>query len=156
MRKIRLDISAKRFHPAWLILGALIGRCVGLIGGLNFGFWYFSDPAALIGWQIFAAVVSALFISFLMTSEATYHTKGAILGLGIGFAAVTYGCEIYLYIKGNEDVRWLTDLNVADGILFEWVYMHAAWISCVIGWIIGAVINKKMDRIRKTPGATDT
>ncbi len=159
MQASRFDISLRRFYPLWLIAGALIGRALGLVGGLNFSFWYFAHPAALVGWQVLGAIASALFTSFLMTSRVPLQTKGAVLGLGIGFAAAIYAGEIQSALRPAMGSRGLGGMPVGEGILFEWAYMHLAFLGAVVGWIIGAVIARRRRKAhliaqRSTPGET--
>ena len=159
MKASRFDISLRRFHPLWLIAGALIGRALGLVGGLNFSFWYFANPAALIGWQVFGAITGALFASFLMTSRVPLQTKGAVLGLGIGFAAAIYGGEIQSALRPSMGSRGLAGMPVGEGIFFEWAYMHLAFLGAVVGWIISAAIARKRRKAhliaqQSTPGET--
>jgi hypothetical protein len=143
MKNLRFDISPRRLSPLWLIVGALIGRAVGLFGGLNFAFWYFASPGSLIGWQVFGAFVCGLFCSFLMTSNASLHTKGALLGLGVGFAAAFYGGEMWAYMQPGRNPSGLQGMIAAEGIFLDWLVQHCAWLGLVVGWITGAVISRK-------------
>ena len=142
MKGIKFDITIKRFHPVWLLLGALIGRALGLVGWLNFSFWYFASPSALIGWQIIVAIVCALFYSFLMTSRTTPHTKGALLGLGVCFAIALYGGEIWASMQAGRSPGGLIGMPAGEGIFFEWILIHSAWFGVIVGWIIGALISR--------------
>lgn len=138
-----LDLSRRRFHPGWVLLGAVIGRSLGLVGGMNFAFWYFADPTALLWWQILGTVVGALFLPLAMTSSATLHTKGAILGLGAGFGVAAYGVEIWAYLLPSEGSAGLAGITVAQGIFVEWIMTHGAWLGLVIGWVVGAAIHRR-------------
>jgi len=142
MKKLEIDLTSERFHPVWLFVGALIGRAAGLELGLNLGFWYFADPAAVIVWEVLGVFSGALFFSFMMTSSADMRLKGAILGLGIGFSTALYGGEIWAAFQ-HRAVRGLTGMSVAEGIFFEWVLMHASWLGCAVGWITGAAIRRR-------------
>ncbi len=141
--KIRFDLSRRRFHPIWLIIGAIVGRAVGLFWGLNLNFWYFATPGALIGWQIFGAIACALLCSFMMTSNVSLHTKGAILGLGIGFGVSLYGGELWSYGQTGRTPAGLQGMIAAEGIFLDWLVQHSAWLGLVIGWIIGAVVSRR-------------
>ena len=145
--KSRFDISRTRFHPVWLIVGALIGRGLGLVGGLNFAFWYYSDPGAVLGWQIFGAIAGAIFCSFLMTSKSTPQLKGAILGLGIGFALACYIGETWSHVAPDRTPANLVTMSFGEGIVYEWTYMHASWLGLIIGWITGAIISRRTQTI---------
>ena len=157
MKASLFDISLRRLHPLWLVAGALIGRALGLVGGLNFSFWYFAHPAALVGWQVFGAIAGALFASFLMTSRVPLQTRGAVLGLGIGFAVALYGGEIQAALRPAMGSKGLAGMPVGDGVFFEWAFMHLAFLGAVAGWIIGAAIARKRRKAhliaqRSTPG----
>ena len=143
MSRPRLDLSRRRFHPGWLILGAVIGRSLGLIGGMNFAFWYFADPTTLAAWQILGAILGALFLSLVMTSSSTPHTKGGILGLGLGFAAASYSAELWAWLRTGASSAGLAGITVAQGIFVEWLMLHGAWLGGLIGWIVGAAIHRK-------------
>ncbi len=139
----RFDITRKRFHPLWLLLGAIIGRGLGLIGGLNFAFWYYSDPGVVLAWQIFGAIVVALFYSFLMTSKSSLQLKGGLLGLGIGFALALYGGEIWAHIAPDRERANLVTMSFDEGLVLEWVYMHSAWLGLIVGWITAIIISRR-------------
>jgi hypothetical protein len=143
MKKVEFDISVKRFDPGWLLLGVLVGRALGLVGGMNFSFWYFASPGALIFWQVFGAVVCALFTSFLMTSRATLHLKGALLGMGICFAIVLYSGEIWALLQTGRSSSGLAGMRADEGIFFEWILLHSAWLGIIAGWIVGALISRR-------------
>ena len=143
MDKLGFDITGRRFNPIWLILGALSGRAIGLYGAMDFGQWYFVANDASIGWQIFGAIAGALLCSFIMTSDVPFHTKGALLGLGIGFAIAVYGAEIYLMLNKKYLSASLSQMDAAEGIFYDWVFMHLAWLLCFVGWIVGAIIWRR-------------
>lgn len=140
----KFDINKNRFNPKWLIVGAIIGRYIGLLGGLDIGMWALADSAALIGWQILGAVIGALFFSFLMTSKSPFQTKGALLGLGIGMTAGIISAEFQTAISGKGGLQ---NMPVDMGIWYDWLIMHLGWIGCISGWIIGAVLWKKKVRL---------
>lgn len=150
MRGISFDISLRRLHPVWLIVGAVIGRAAGLMAGLNFAFWFNANPSTLVAWQIFGAIAVALFLSIVMTSNVIPHIKGGILGLGTGFALAFYSGEIRAIGIDNPDRSGLPAMNFGDAIFFEWVYMHSAWIGAIIGIAIGAYLARKK-RINTPP-----
>lgn len=143
MTKSRLDISLRRFRPSWLILGALIGTALGKYGGMNFAFWYFASPIAVIGWQIFGAIVGALFVSLLMTSAQSRVLKASILGAGIGFACAFYGASVWAMFPSNADPPGLAGISVAEGIFLDWLILHSAIFGFFIGWIVGALIARR-------------
>jgi hypothetical protein len=147
MNKLTFDISRRRFSPLWLLIGAVIGRSLGLSLGLNLGFWYFASIPSVMAWQICVAVIAALFYSFLMTSPATRATKGALLGLGSGFAVAMMIAEIWSNMPGRI-AGGLVGLSVSEGIFIEWAIMHSTWLGLIIGWIIGASADR---RIRRMP-----
>jgi hypothetical protein len=140
MHRIMFDISRKRFHPGWLILGAIVGNGLGYFGAMQFGFWYFTVESTRIGWQIFGAIACALFSSFAMTSDATSHTKGAVLGLGLGFSVAFYGGMIWIHMQPARAVGGLAGMTFAEGIFYDWLIMHLSWLGAIVGWIVGAVI----------------
>jgi hypothetical protein len=141
MTKYDIDLSNRRFNILWLLVGALIGRALGLILGLNLGMWYFADHTGVIAWQVFGVFTVSLFTSFMMTSDAPSQTKGAILGMGTMFAVAVYGGEVWMAMHHLSN--GYAGLSVAEGIFFEWVWMHSSWLGLVIGWIIGARIAKR-------------
>ncbi len=143
MKNIRFDISPRRFHPLWLIIGAVIGRALGLILGLNLHAWYFATTSALIEWQIFGAIVCALFVSFLMTSRAIPQLKYALLGIGIGFAFATYTGEMWTVLQSGRDHGGLAGMTVDEGIFFDWLLTHIALFGAIIGLIACAVISRR-------------
>jgi len=143
MGKVRLDISARRFHPGWLIVGAFIGAGLGRYSGMDFAFWYFANPTALIMWQILGAIVIALLSSFLMTSDASPALKGSLLGAGIGFACAFYGASIWAMFPSEGNSPGLAGISVAEGIFLAWLILHATILGFFAGWIAGAVINRR-------------
>ena len=143
MKKSGFDFSVKRLQPVWLIVGVLIGHALGLFGGLNLGLWYFASPGALIGWQIFGAVFCALFCSFMMTSNAPAQTKGAVLGMGIGFALAFYVGDFWTYLQPDRDPAGPQGMIAAEGIFFDWLMQHAAWLGLIVGWVVGNFISRK-------------
>jgi hypothetical protein len=145
MNKLQIDLSNERFHPVWLLVGALIGRAGGLLLGLCLGFWYVADNASVIMWEILGIFAGALFYSFLMTSTTGIRLKGGLLGLGIGLAIAAYGGEIWAMFQHRE-VRGLIGMTYADGIFFEWVILHLSVSGCFIGWFIGNMIYKKGEK----------
>ena len=142
MKNTRLDISPRRFHPLWMILGVVIGAALGHLGAMNFAFWYFASPSAIVLWKIFAAVACALFASFLMTSDAPPRLKGAILGMGIAFAVVFYCGELWSVLQTGRSPAGLAGMSVAEGIFFEWLIIHATLLGLIAGWIVGAVVSR--------------
>lgn len=140
----RFDISAKRFNPLWLIVGAIIGRAIGLIAGLNFQHWYFATAGPVIGWQVFGMIFFALFFSFLMTSNAGLNLKFGLLGLGAAFAIVLYGGEIWAMFQAGRSPAWFTGMTTSEGIFFEWLLIHATWIGGIVGMIVGLIVQKKL------------
>lgn len=147
----KLDISRKRFHPLWLIIGALIGWAFGYYSGLDFGQWYFASGGWVLFWEIVFAIFSSLFYSFMMTSNAPLHTKGAILGLGTGFAFTVYAGEIYMAFIEKSPATHIYQMSFGEGIFYDWVFMHFGWFGCIAGWIIGTVVHKK--RLRRLQSA---
>jgi hypothetical protein len=147
MNNFPFDISLRRFSPIWLVAGAVMGREVGLISGLSSAFWYFSQANALIAWQIIAAILCALFISFLMTSSAPYSVKGAILGLGLGFALTAIFGEIWIAFQSDRSAPGLTGMNVSEGIFYDWLYTHNSWLGLLTGFFTGRSIQNKKKKV---------
>jgi len=139
---VSIDLSLRRFSPLWLLVGALIGRAAGLILGMNIDFWYFTDARALWFWQIALAILGALFYSFLMTSDSDTRLKGSLLGLGAGFGLAAYGGELWASLQ-HRTPPGLKSITVAEGIIYEWLMLHGAWLGVLIGWIIGSAIRRK-------------
>jgi hypothetical protein len=155
MGKVRLDISSRRFHPVWLIIGALIGAGLGRYSGMNFAFWYFANPAVLIMWQILGAIAFALFASFLMTSDVSPALKGSLLGAGIGFACAFYGASIWTMFPPEGGSPGLAGISVANGIFLDWLILHASILGFFVGWIAGAVAARR-NRAQSTADVTST
>lgn len=143
------EISRRHYHPGWLVTGAVIGRAAGLMLGLNLGFWYLADPVNLIAWQITGAIITAILCSMVMTSDTTVQTKGALLGLGIGFAVAVYSGEIWINMQAGRDADGFRAFEYAEGIFFEWYYQHMSFLGLIIGWITGVVISR-----RRHPGGS--
>ncbi|HDS29977.1 MAG TPA: hypothetical protein ENN67_02920 [Firmicutes bacterium] len=143
MKNSRFDISPRRLSFPWLVAGAVIGRALGMFIGLNVAFWYFATSASLIAWQVSGAFFCGLFLSFLMTSKAAYQTKGALLGLGAGFAIAFYSGEIWSFMQPGRDPAGLQGMLASEGIFFDWMVQHGSWLGLIIGWIAGALISKK-------------
>lgn len=139
----RFDISAKRLNTLWLIVGAIIGRAIGLIAGLNFQHWYFATAGPIVGWQVFGIIFFALFFSFLMTSNARLNLKFGLLGLGAAFAIAMYGGEIWAMVQAGRSPAWFTGMTTSEGIFFEWLLIHATWIGGIVGMIVGLIVQKK-------------
>ena len=154
MRGIQFDISIRRFNPVWLITGAVIGRAAGLMAGMNFALWFFAQPSVLLGWQIFGAIAGALFLSFVMTSDAIPHVKWGIFGLGGGFALVFYIGEILAALSPGASVKGLAGMGYGEAIFFEWAYIHAAWIGAIIGIVAGSIIAKRQSGQKKVKEET--
>lgn len=144
----RFDISAKRFNPLWLIVGAVIGRAIGLIGGLNFQQWYFATAGPVVGWQVFGMIFFALLFSFLMTSNAGLNLKFGLLGLGIAFAIALYGGEIWAMFQAGRSPAWFTGMTTSEGIFFEWLLIHTTWIGGIVGMIAGLIVQKKSAAVK--------
>ena len=143
MKNFPFEISKKRFNPIWLAVGLIIGRAIGLFGGLNLGFWYFADPVKLIWWQIFAAIATSIFCSLLMTSRASVILKWALLGMGIGFAVGVYGAEIKSLIQSGQEIRGLEGLDYGIGIFTDWYIQHLAFLGLIAGWISSAAVYRR-------------
>ena len=143
MRGVRFEISRRRFHSGWLVLGAVYGSALGHYGALNFAYWYFAKGGAIVGWMIFGAIAGALFISFLMTSNATLHTKGAILGLGAGATIAFLSCAIWAATQTGRDPGGLQGISVGEGVFMEWIIMHGTFLGIILGWIAGAIISRR-------------
>jgi membrane protein DedA with SNARE-associated domain len=94
-------------------------------------------------WQIFAAIISSIFLSFLMTSKASLNLKYGLLGLGAFFAVVVYSGEIWSMVQPDRSPAWLTGMTTSEGVFYEWVAIHMAWIGGIAGMITGYVILKK-------------
>jgi hypothetical protein len=139
---VTIDLSLRRFSPLWLLVGALIGRAAGLILGMNIDFWYFTDARALWFWQIALTILGALFYSFLMTSDSDTRLKGSLLGLGAGFGIAAYGGELWASLQ-HRTPPGLKGITVAEGIIYEWLMMHGAWLGVLVGWIIGSAVRRK-------------
>jgi hypothetical protein len=149
MHKTSFDISQSRFKLLWLIIGLVIGRAVGLIACMNFYQWYFVKTTPLVMWQIFMAVVCAIFYSFLMTSKERLPMKYGLLGLGAGFAFGVYSGEIWSMVQPDRSPAWLTGMLTAEGIFYEWYFTHLAWAGGVAGMITGIVITRKKSRVKQ-------
>jgi hypothetical protein len=145
MNKFQIDLSNERFHPVWLLVGALIGRAGGLLLGLCLGFWYVADKPSVVVWEILGIFAGALFYSFLMTSKSGTRLKGGLLGLGTGLAIAAYGGEVWAMFQHTE-VRGLTGMMYSDAIFFEWVILHLSVTGCIVGWIIGNVIYRRRQK----------
>lgn len=146
MKKTGLTISRSRFQVIWMVTGAVIGWAAGTILGLNLGLWYFVQPGNLIFWQVISSLFCMFFYTFLMTSSSSPQMKGAILGMGILFSIAVYGGEIWAMVQ-DRPVRWITSMTVAEGIFYEWLIMHSAWLGIALGWIIGAGIERKQKKL---------
>jgi len=138
MKLQNFDISRGRFHPLWLIVGLLIGRAIGLITGLDLGFWYFAHTASLIAWQVAGAIFFALLVSFMMTSDLVRQVKYALLGFGIGCAVCLYVGEIWSIRSGS-----ISSITAGEGIFFDWLLIHSAAVGAIVGFIIGHVMWKR-------------
>ncbi|MFH1675481.1 MAG: hypothetical protein ABIC40_00550 [bacterium] len=143
MKNFPFEISRERFNPLWLIVGLIIGRAIGLFGGLNLGFWYIADPVKLIWWQIFGAVMTSLFCSFLMTSRASVILKWSLIGMGIGFAVGVYGGEVKSLFQSGQEIRGLKGIDFGAGIFMDWYVQHLAILGLFIGWITSAAVYRK-------------
>jgi hypothetical protein len=146
MSKFEIDLSNERFHPVWMLVGALIGRAAGLMLGMSLGNWYIADPGAVIVWQILGIFVGAMFYSFMMTSDAGLRLKYSLLGLGTFFALAMYGGEIWTMFQHRE-VRGLGGMEYSEGIFFDWFVTHSGVLGGIVGWIMGNVIVRRQKKM---------
>ncbi len=146
----RFEISLSRFNIIWLIAGAIIGRALGYVLGMDLGFWYFTDTGPLLGWQITLGIVSALFYSFMMTSKFPPYLKGAVLGAGLGFALMHYGGELRAMAPPEGSLPGLANLDVGSGIFTDWLYIHSTMVGGFIGLIIGYIITWRAAKSHST------